>query len=249
MTIKGIIDEMEATTNSLFLIFKSFSTGVESEWTRSQEVVYPNVFAIRPQFSSFDNQGITYIVPVIFSDRSIEGLENALQIHSTLNNSMLIWCQQILNNFDNLDLSCVMSDFVHDQEGGLDRCYYIRAEFKVFIPIALCTDIINFVPECTPIPPPPVCNVVLNNVQVFVVRSVLLTIQTTFTSIVGLDYFEIYLSNSLQPFTLVNVDNTPQLINVFGLPFQGPDTYNVRIIWYDNCGNSQSQDFGPFILP
>jgi hypothetical protein len=148
MTIKGIIDEMEATTNSLSLIFKSFSTGVESEWSRSQEVVYPNVFAVRPAFSSYDGNGITYLVSVIFSDRSIEGLENALQIHSTLNNSMLIWCQQIENNFDNLDLSCTMKDFVHDQEAGLDRCYYIRAEFEVYIPIALCTDIINFEPQC-----------------------------------------------------------------------------------------------------
>jgi len=148
MTIKGIINEMEATTTALSLIFKSFSTGVESEWTRSQEIVYPNVYAIRPQFSSYDSLGITYIVPVIFSDRSIEGLENALEIHSTLNNSMLIWCQQITNTFDDLNLACIMTNFLHDQEGGLDRCYYIRAELQVFIPISLCTDIINFNPTC-----------------------------------------------------------------------------------------------------
>lgn len=148
MTIKGIIDEMEATTQSLSLIFKSFTTGVESEWTRSQEIVYPNVFSARPQFSAYDSTGITYTVPVIFSDRSIEGLENALQIHSNLNNSMLIWCQQISNNFEDLNLSCTMTNFLHDQEGGLDRCYYIRAELQVWIPISLCTDIINFNPTC-----------------------------------------------------------------------------------------------------
>ena len=148
MTIKGIITQMENTTTALSLIFKSFSTGVESEWTRSQEIVYPNVYAIRPQFSSFDSEGITYIVPVIFSDRSIEGLENALEIHSTLNNSMLIWCQQLTNGFDDLDIGCTMTSFLHDQEGGLDRVYYIRAELSIFIPISLCTDIYNFNPTC-----------------------------------------------------------------------------------------------------
>lgn len=246
MTIKGIIDLMESTTNSLALIFKSFSSGVESEWTRSQEVVYPNVFAIRPQFSSYESDGITYIVPVIFSDRSIEGLENALEIHSTLNNSMLIWSQQLVNNFDAIDIGCTMTTFLHDQEGGLDRAYYIRAEFSIFVPISLCTDIINFEPVCNPVNPP--CNVILDNAIAFVTRNIL-TIQTTFTSILGIDYFEVYLRESGSPYSLINVDNTPQLINVFGLPFPGPETYFVRIDWYDTCGGSGSQEFGPFIFP
>jgi hypothetical protein len=247
MTYYNIIDLFRQHTITWNILFNQFEYISPGEYSRDTNLLYPLVSFERAVFGAFDTNSTTYKISLAFSTRSIEGLQNQEIILSNLINSMQIYMIDFVNSYPALGITNIT--FLTDQEAGNDRTYVVRTEFDLMVMNESCQELLlELIPiDCSTTPP--VCNVVLDNVQAFVVRNVLLTIQTTFTSIVGLDYFEIYLSNSLQPFTLVNVDNTPQLVNVFGLPFQGPDTYNVRIIWYDNCGNSQSQDFGPFILP
>lgn len=248
MTIKSIIEAFENQQVLLNYIFKSFTIGEEWQWSQDQQIMYPNIFAVEPTISFQTQDTINYKMVLIFSDRSFEGNENHLEIKSNLNTGTLIYINDFINNYidnNNLQLSMGQPTYLHYQEQGNDRSYKIRAEFNVAIPIALC--VINFTPIC--LPAPPVCNVVLDNAVAFIIRSIELNIRTTFTNITGINYFEVYLRDSLSAYSLVNVENNPQLINVFDIPFPGPETYFVRIDWFDTCGGIGSQEFGPFVLP
>lgn len=235
MTIKSIIEAFQNEQLILNYIFKSFTIGEEWQWSQDQQIMYPNIFAVEPTYSFQTTNTINYKMVLIFSDRSFEGNENHLEIKSNLNTGVLIYMNDFNNYIETNNLQLTLSDpsYLHYQEQGKDRSYKIRAEFNIAVPIALCSSLNLWQPVCAP---QPICNVVLASVNAFVSRN-LLTIQTTFSSITGIDYFEVYMRDSISAYTMIYTDNTVSLVNVFGMSEPAPETYFIKVIWYDLCGN------------
>lgn len=249
MTIKSITNLFEDHTTLWSVLFSSFDYGHEDYYSQNQNIVYRQVYSVTPEYSEQQDQYMIYKWVLIFSDKSYEGLQNQLEIKSNLNTAVLIYMNDFKRFIDdeNIQIDITNPTYLHYQQAGLDQVYNIRAEFNIIVPLALCASISNYDPICNNTPPP-VCDFEIANVQAFVNRG-LLTIQTEFSSIIGADFFEVYLRNSISSYSMIYIDNTPQLINVFGQSFPGAETYFVRIDWYDNCGNIRSQEFGPFVLP
>lgn len=244
-TYQSIVELFETHTTLWNLLFKQFEYISPAEYSRDTNLLYPLVSFERCLFGSFTTEQTTYKISLIFSDRSIEGLENEISILSNLINSTQIYMIDFGNRYDQIGIENV--SFLTDQEAGNDRTYVVRVEFDLTVMNPSCEELLlNYTPSiCTPIPP--VCNVVLDNVTAFDFRN-LFTIQTTFTDILGIDYFEVYLRDSISAYSLIYIDNTPQLINVFGVSSPPPESYFIQIRWYDICGNQGQQEFGPFII-
>jgi len=244
MTYQSIVELFETQTTLWNLLFKQFEYISPGEYSRDTNLLYPLVSFERCLFGSFTTEETTYKISLIFSDRSIEGLENEISILSNLINSTQIYMIDFGNRYIDIGVSNVT--FLTDQESGNDRAYKVKVEFDLTVMNPSCEELLlNYTPtDCTLAP---VCNVVLDTVTAFDFRN-LFTIQTTFTSITGIDFFEVYLRDSISAYSMIYIDNTPQLINVFGVSSPPPESYFVQIIWYDLCGNQGEQEFGPFIV-
>ena len=245
MTYYNIIDLFRQHTATWNLLFNQFEYISPTEYSRNTNLLYPLVSFERAIFGAFDTESTTYKISLAFSNRSIEGLENQEVILSNLINSMQIFMLDFINQYPALGVTNMT--FLTDQESGNDRTYVVRVEFDLMVMNESCQELLlEFIPiDCDPTPP--LCNVVLDDVTAFDFRG-LFTIQTTFTDILGIDYFEVYLRDSISAYSLIYIDNTPQLINVFGVSSPPPESYFIQIRWFDTCGNQGQQDFGPFIV-
>lgn len=245
MTYYSIIDLFRQHTTTWNLLFNQFEYISPTEYSRNTNLLYPLVSFERALFGAFDTDSTTYKISLSFSNRSIEGLQNQEVILSNLINSMQIYMLDFI--YLHPALGVTNMTFLTDQEAGNDRTYVVRVEFDLMVMNESCQELLlEFIPvDCDTTPP--LCNVVLDTVTAFNFRN-LFTIQTTFTAILGIDYFEVYLRDSISAYSMIYIDNTPQLINVFGVSSPPPETYFVQIIWYDLCGNQGQQEFGPFIV-
>lgn len=234
MTYNDIIDLFRQHTITWNLLFNQFEYISPGEYSRNTNLLYPLVSFERCLFGTFDTESITYKIALAFSDRSIEGLENEQVILSRLLNSTQIYMTNFISTYDAIDISNIT--FLTDQETGNDRTYLVRVEFDFTIMLPSCEELIlNHVPIVCNVAPP-LCNVVLDEVTAFVFRN-LLTIQTTFSNITGIDYFEVWMRDSISAYTMIYTDNTVSLVNVFGMSEPAPETYFIKVIWYDLCGN------------
>lgn len=151
MTIKSIVEAFESEQIILNILFNSFTYGSESYYSLDQSIVYRNIYCCTPIISDQSTLGmITYKWVLIFSDWSLQGLENQLEIMSNLDSSVIYYMNDLQNYIDNNNLSMSLGNpsYLHYQQNALDQAYIIRVEFDVEVPITQCIDLSQFNPVC-----------------------------------------------------------------------------------------------------
>ena len=249
MTYQSIVELFETHTTLWNLLFKQFEYISPAEYSRDTNLIYPLVSFERCLFGTFTTEETTYKISLIFSDRSIEGLENQISILSNLINSTQIYMLDFSNR--HLDIGINNLTFLTDQEAGNDRTYKVKVEFDLTVMNPSCEELLlEYVPTNCVVAP--LCNVELENYSVAINGRV---IQHTFDflSIVGIDYVEISSRTALSPYVVINTipGNLITLNNNVSTayPLITNEDYWFQVRWYDLCGNTGFLGFGPIFIP
>ena len=252
MTYNDIIDLFRQHTTTWNLLFNQFEYISPGEYSRNTNLLYPLVSFERCLFGTFDTESITYKIALVFSDRSVEGLETEIPILSRLLNSTQIYMTNFISTYDPIAISNI--SFLTDQEAGNDRTYLVRVEFDFTVMLPSCEELLlNYTPlDCTNTPPP-VCDVELENYSVAINgRAIEHTID--FLSIIGIDYVEIASRTTLSPYVVINtipgnLITLNNIVSTTAYPLITNEDYFFQVRWYDLCGNTGFLQFGPLFIP
>jgi len=145
MTLKQIYQKIETLFNNT-IMFQSIEYRPSYEFSRNPDIIYPAIFVEEPvngNFSTKEASALTYAI--VFSDRSLEGLENRLEIMSRLLQFTNIFMSMLNDELEFESWNTLMYE-----ENEQDRCYSIRTEFIINYNIDyICDDFDNYIkPTC-----------------------------------------------------------------------------------------------------
>lgn len=231
---------------------KSYDEGLSKSQNNSNIKQYPQIFFERPSLVLNPKDGDQiFEVTVLFLDRAVT-VESDTAITDCLDKTFNISIQA----FEVLKKACKSMNWSIRENSKLDledvnadkiTGWRVQYSIEVIKPNSNCelvTNGLNFKDYVNlPIILPTACNVVFDTINL-TQELTTLDIETIFTSIVGIDKYEIYIRSSLSGFTLIDTNLSPSLINNFSYPLPPPETYIVKLFIYDLCGNqTESPEF------
>jgi len=232
MTLKklhNIIKSLVQANSNL----KSFDSGTEKKQNNSNSKTYPQVYLERPilieceslaprgEFETFKFAVLYLDMPTSITDP--DSIINSQSKMQQIANQCLVYMQNKLN------LSLKQISKVTLENAFSDQVAGVRVEYEL-------TDAIDIRDcELSEPTPAPTCNVVFDTINLSQTLTTL-DIETIFSSIVGIEKFELSIRDSISAFTLIDTNLSPSLVNNFSYPLPPPETYFIRCIYYDLCG-------------
>lgn len=148
MTFKQIVDSFNSATVDLSILFKQFYYGTHLEYSRTPDLVYPNIYFENTILVQYNQNFKTYNCALVISDRSTESLSTRIDIESRLLDAAEMFIQHYNTKYidSNEMIDC---SFFLSEEQGADRTYNVRLEFKLIVQTTpICIDLSTLILSC-----------------------------------------------------------------------------------------------------